>query len=401
MEAKKFMAFLVTTFVLSVLALSNASAFANITHVHIDNAGGYMNGNRVAGVFAGEDVQIRVIFTALDDATDVRATARLLGENGFEVETERFDLVKGSSYSRTFRLNIPLDVDPNERLILYVNVEGSEGIGDSVEIPLEVQRNNYQLEIVSVDSENEVKAGESLGVDVVLKNRGRHESEDTFVVVSIPELGISKKTYFEDLSAVDQNDPERYDSANGRVYLNIPSVVNAGIYTLKVEAYNADTTVTTTRNLVILGTEEKSKVVSSSHSKTFAVGEEEAYTLTLVNAGSQIVIYDLVVDGAEALDFGLDDSIVVVPAGGSKTVKLLVSASEEGKYDFAVNVHSDGAVIDTVGFTANVEGKSFSGNTAILLTVVLAIIFIVLLIVLIVLLTRKPANKEDFGESYY
>jgi preprotein translocase subunit SecG len=66
---------------------------------------------------------------------------------------------------------------------------------------------------------------------------------------------------------------------------------------------------------------------------------------------------------------------------------------------------SNGDLVESKEFAANVEGTSlntgFSGNTAVVLTVVLAIIFVVLLVVLIVLLTRKPQKTQEFGESYY
>ena len=113
-------------------------------------------------------------------------------------------------------------------------------------------------------------------------------------------------------------------------------------------------------------------------------------------------LYELFVVEASALDVEIEDAIVAVPAGSSRTVRLTAMATEKGHYEFSVNVHSDGELIKREGFTANVEGRSaVAGSAAVLLTVVLAIIFVVLLIVLIVLLTRKPEKTEDLGESYY
>jgi hypothetical protein len=161
-----------------------------------------------------------------------------------------------------------------------------------------------------------------------------------------------------------------------------------------------------TKKLSIVGSASDSSLfVSSASSKTFAVGEKAIYSLTLVNSGNKILVYEIVPETSSSLAVDAAEPVVVIPAGSSKTVDLDVVASKEGKYNFAVNVYSDGELVKKNNFLADVSGKSskaFAGNATIILTVVLAIIFVVLLVVLIVLLTRKPENKaEEFGESYY
>ena len=144
-------------------------------------------------------------------------------------------------------------------------------------------------------------------------------------------------------------------------------------------------------------------VVSAVNSKTFAVGETESYSLTLVNAGDRVRIYELILETSSGLTLSVEEPVVVVSAGDSKTVKVLASAKNQGKFDFAVNVNSDNELVQRQSYRANVEGRTFggAGNATVLLTVILAIIFVVLLVVLIVLLTRKPEKSEEFGESYY
>ena len=115
--------------------------------------------------------------------------------------------------------------------------------------------------------------------------------------------------------------------------------------------------------------------------------------------------YFVVDSSDENLNVNVDESVVAIPAGSSKTVKVDVSAQKAGKYNFAVDVNSGADLVKSQQFAANVEGssagKALSGNTAVVLTVVLAIIFVVLLVVLIVLLTRKPEKSQELGESYY
>ncbi|RLE42573.1 hypothetical protein DRJ16_04680, partial [Candidatus Woesearchaeota archaeon] len=176
------------------------------------------------------------------------------------------------------------------------------------------------------------------------------------------------------------------------------------LYTVEFEASNDDSYDVISKRVYIAGAEEDTVIVTSTSSKTFAVGEDKTYSLTVVNKGRTVRIYELDVTSDSELTVDISDTLVVVPAGSSRTVTFNVIASEDGRHTFNVNVNSDnGELIDGKTFTANVEGKASAigtGNTTVLLTVVLAIVFIVLLIVLIVLLTRKP-SQEEVGESYY
>ena len=253
-----------------------------------------------------------------------------------------------------------------------------------------------------VDSVSEIRAGENLALEVAVKNRGFQEAEDTSVRVSIPELGITKRTLYGDLSPEDESHPDKEDTVSKRIFLKIPRDAPAGVYTIEIEAFNSDSLTTTTRTIVVIGVGEDSRVISAGTVKTFAAGEERTYSITIVNAGNMIRVYELTVESPSGLTVTADQSVVAVPAGTSRTIKFTVSAEEEGDYSFAVNVFSDGELVKKESFGANVEGKSrANGNVAVLITVILAIIFVVLLIVLIVLLTRRPEKSEDFGESYY
>ena len=411
MKPSKILGLIVATIALAVFAVSPVSAFATINDVVVNGVefdDSDFASDPVAGVFAGKVIPVRVTFTANDSIPggfeeDVRISARILGEPGLSEVTERFDVLEGSTYSRLLDIELPFDIDPDERFILEVTVESNAREADSVQIQLEIQRSSFELEILTVETDTEVSAGENLVIDVVVKNRGRQEAEDTFVRAGIPELGISRMAFLEDLSSEDQSDPDKEDSEFGRVFLKIPGNTPAGVYTLEVEAFNDDSTTLVTKRVVVGGAGEVSRVISSVMSKSFGVGEEETYSITIVNAGKNIQVYELIIESDSALDIELDEPIVAVPAGTSKTVRLSAKASEEGRYNFAVNVHSNGDLVTREEFVANASGNSVAvaGNATVLVTVILAIIFVVLLVVLIVLLTRKPEKAEETGESYY
>lgn len=399
MKSMKLMVSMVAMLALVAFLASSVSAFASIDRVTVNGIESF--GNGTAAVFAGETIPVRVIFTATGDETDVRVMARVIGESGISEVSERFDVLANNTYSRLLNIKMPFDIDPSEDLVLVVTVESNAHLADERRVSLEVQRESYLVEILSVDSADQIKAGQTLALDVVLKNRGRQMAEDTYVRATIPELGVSNTAYFSDLTAEDQSHPDKEDAAERRMYLNIPQNAAPGVYTVELEAYNSDSSSVRTKRIVVVGAGAESRVLSPSTSKSFAAGEEKTYSMTIVNSGDEIKVYDLVIKTSKGLTVEADDGLVVVPAGSSKTVQLTASASEEGDYTFDVTISSDGELVKQESFAATVEGSAQKVNASVVLTVVLAVIFVVLVIVLIVLLTRKPQKSEEFGESYY
>lgn len=405
MEFKKILVSLVAILVLA-FAFANVSAFADIDSIEVNGVEA-LHGSANIGTFASDTIAVKVVFEAYENASDVRLKVWIAGASEYAVSSEKFDVYKGSTYSRLAAVRIPSNIDPTEKLNLYVVVESrNNGIGDGEEISLNAQRESYIVEILDANMDNKVQSGSNLAVNIVLKNRGSHLAEDTFVKVKIPSLGIEERAYFGDMSPLDQSDPDKEDAVERNILLRIPSNVEPGIYSVEIEAFNGDSSTTLTKKVAVVGASEDSMVISSTKSKTFAVDGKGIYTVTLVNSGNRIKVYELVVDNTnEDLNVEALEPIVAIPAGLSKTVQIEATAVKAGKYNFAVNVQSGEELVKKESFTANVEGnttsKTFSGNTAIVLTVVLAIIFVVLLIVLIVLLTRKPEKSQEIGESYY
>jgi uncharacterized membrane protein len=402
MKAKNLLGIFATVLAF-VLVLPAVSAFGNIAHVVIDQSDIVTGGENIA-LFADNTLDLRVVFDATEDEDDVRFHARILGEPGTTDLTERFDVLANRRYSKQLTLQLPHDIDPSETFVLEVTVESNSQQADELTVNLQIQRESYNLEILSVESVSSVNAGENLAVDVVVKNRGRQEAEDTFVKVSIPELGISNRIFLGDLSAVDQDDPDKYDSAQGRLWLRMPTNTQAGLYTMEIEAFTDDSETTVTKRIEVLSAGAMSNLFTSRTTENFAAGEEATFSFTIVNSGDSIRVYNLIPEVDDGLTVKLDESVVAVPAGSSKTVRMTAVADRNGNYNFRVNVHaSDGELVGMQEFVANVEGKASvaTGSAAVVLTIVLAIIFVVLLIVLIVLLTRKPEKAEEFGESYY
>lgn len=418
MSKKNLLVFIVSALVLAFMA-SSVSAFGDIETVEVNGVLVVDHGQKISSVdlanFVGDRVPVLVVFKANNGsgvlAEDVRIKAWISGEAENVVTSERFDVLSDRTYTRIVYLDIPSDLrdelDETRKLEILVESK-ADGTADSETIDFTVQRASYVLEILSVDMQPEVNVGQSAVVDVVLKNRGRQFADDVFLTLSIPALGLEERTYFGDLSPIDQDDPDKEDAVERRTYIRIPADVEPGLYDVQIEAFNSDSFDRVDRRILVVGgAVENTQVVSASTSKTFDTGETETYKLTLVNRGSVVRVFNLNVESPDNLNVDLSDSVVVVPAGTSRTVEISAESNLRDDYVFSVDVMSDGgALIKSMTFSANVvegdgNGGEIQANTTVLLTVILAIIFVVLLVVLIVLLTRKPETKEEYGESYY
>ena len=402
MQTKNISMF-VLTIALAIFLTSAVSAFATFQSIEVNDIEG-ITGQDIA-VFAGETAEVRVIFDATTSADDVRLKAWISGSREFAVVSSRFDVIAGNRYSKILEIQLPYDLDDREENFdLEVVIESeNDGTGDEETIDLLVERESYVVDVLDVFMPSKVTSGSTLSLDIVLKNRGRQFAEDTFVRVRIPALDIEDRVYFGDLSPNDQSHPDKEDALERRLAVKIPTTTPAGTYTVEIDAFNSDSITTLTRKIVVTGAGDETQALASKQSRTFKAGETANYKLTLVNEGSRVRIYQLIPETRAGLYVEVEENVVVVPAGSSRMVNIKVKASEEGLYDFGINVQSNGELAQRVPLTANVVDSAFGGgNSTILLTVILAIIFIVLLVVLVVLLTKKPEHEDDFkGESYY
>lgn len=406
----------VFSLILALFTLLAATAFVSAatgdltTNWDITVDGIDVSGSTISGIEAGETIPIKVVFDAVENASDVRVKVWIDGyRSEISDKTGRFELVDGSSYRKLLSLTVPGDIDPTEDYSLIVRISDKTDY-DEEEFTLRLQRESYNLEVLDVQAPGVVSPGSTVAVDVVLKNRGMHDLEDIFVEAGIAELGAVRRVYFGDLSPQDScedddddnNDCDKDDAVERRIYLTIPSNAAAGVYNLEVEASNVDSTDSVSKTIVVSSEGARSDVFSGVASRTLDIGEEVTYDLVIVNSGQNLKVYNLVPEDASGLIVDVDP-VVTVAGGASKTVKVRVKATEsaeEGTQTVVINVESADELVEKVTFTANVERSQMQGSVVVL-TVVLAIVFIVLLIILIVLLTKKPATIETEETSYY
>ena len=358
-------------------------------------------------VIAGDTITVKVTFTSNVTASDVRVKVNLEGDKvSVDGLSDAFDVIAGHSYTQSVKLQVPFELnDVNSAdVTLTVKVWNGDFRSEYDNIALMVQRPSYNPVVKSISTSQTIKAGETFPVDIVLKNLGYNNLNDVYVTVGISDLGIEKTAYFGDLvteevACTGNNCDDTKDTVSGRIFLEVPFSAKAGVYTLDVKVVNDDVAAIFTRQVSIQNNLPDS-VITSSTSKTVAVGQTAEYALLLVNPTNDLVVYKVTTDSNGDVSSSVDSAVVAVPAGSSKTVTVSASAKSEGDYNFNVKVFSnDGNLIETVPLSLKAEGKAV--NPIVVLTVVLAIIFLVLLVVLIVLIGRKPQKTEEFGESYY
>jgi hypothetical protein len=207
---------------------------------------------------ASETVPVVVRFTAEDSLTDLKVKAYIEGyKNDITASTARFDVVNGSTYVKRLSLTLPSvqDMDDlTEGLTLHI-VISDKNDDEEKAYSIEMERESYSYNFLQADAPTRASAGEIIAVDVVLKNIGSRELEDSFVSVSIPELGVVKKAYFGDLTPEDcaDDDCDKEDARERRVYLVIPTDAKSGDYSIEVKATNYDTTATVKKVISITG----------------------------------------------------------------------------------------------------------------------------------------------------
>ncbi len=410
--------FLAIASVLTLVATVSAADFS-IDKVTVD---GIDASNNDVSVTAGESITVKVYFTSEVNESDIRVKAEIEGDKlDVDARTSSFDVEDGKRYRKVLTLKVPYELkdEISGDISLNLKIWGGESDAFTDSYTLRVQRPTYNADIKSVSVSQTVEAGDSFPVDIVLKNIGYNDLDDVYVTARLPALGVEKSSYFGDLVALECDedkdsvynygvdvdrkcDEDDTDTATGRLYLKVPYNAEDGVYALEIEMKNDDMKTSEVREIVVKN-DFVSNVVVTEYRKTVAPGENAEYALLVVNPTNKLKVYRVVPESSGGLSVSADESVVAVPAGSSKTLRVIASADSEGEYSFDVNVFSGEELVDTVTLEANAEGTSAAtaASPIVVLTVILAIIFIVLLVVLIVLIGKKPEKSEELGESYY
>lgn len=387
----------------SILLVANnfvgaTSELVTIDQVKIDDV--FASANEVS-VVAGETITVKVMFTALQDASDVKLKLELEGAKvSEEATTSSFTVEAKKKYSKTLTLTIPYELqdEVSDELTLDIKIWNGDFRTESNQVSLNVQRPSYNAAIMSIDSAQSVKAGKVLPVDVVLKNTGYDRLDDVYVTLKIGALGLERSSYFGDLVAVENKYDD--DTVTKRFLLEMPSDAKAGAYTLEVKAFNNDFSVSKSAQIVVEN-EFPSSAVVADIKKSASVGSATEFELVIANPTDKLRVFRIVTESNGDLTTGSSATLVSVPAGETKTISVSATPQSKGDYTFDVSIFAGEKLVDSVKLGVLADGRSASRSSIVALTIILVIIFLVLLGALIALMRKNPKQSEEFGESYY
>lgn len=353
MNTKNLMVFVAIACALFLVA--GVSAYT-IEGVALDGVNAMTN---AASVIAGENVKVEVWFTALQNDSDVTVEVEFEGRKiDFEKSTSSFDVEAGKKYKKTLTLEVPYELkdEISDDLDLTITIDG-RSTKLIASWTVRVQRPTYNAEVKSVTMPGSVEAGDSVLVEFVIKNRGYNDLDDLYVTLAIPVLAVQKTVYLDDLVTIEDCDDDcgKSDTVSGRISVVVPYDAKAGVYAVEFAVSNDDTTSSVVRQVAV-NNDFAGNVIVESTKKTVGVGEKAEYGLLLVNPTNKLKVFRLVPETTSGLVANVDQSVVAVPAGSSKPVKVVASADKEGEYTFGVNIFSGETLTSKAVMSMGVEG---------------------------------------------
>lgn len=361
-----------------------------------------------------------------DEAAEVRVRAELDSnyEDDIEAKTQLVSVFPGTTKKVTLRLNVPQDVDA-DFFDLLVTVSGGDQEAVSQSVPVKVSGARHYLNIIDVIyNPTTVEAGKNVFAKVRVENLGQLKEEDIKVEMSIPELGLSTRTYIDELVTTeeekDDNDEET-SMTSPEMFLKVPEDAD-GKYTLRFSVtYNRGrTTEEQSFDLLVRGaprpTLPTATVGIDTTSQTIEAGKGAVYKLMFSNLGDAPVTYSVDVSGVSAWGSSrVDPDTVTVLPDSTADMFVFVAAQETAQtasQAFNVNVLQNGQLVKQIGLRADVVGKTQVApqdsyrNIRQGLEVGFIVLLIILVILGLILAARrlggpKEAAEEPSSKTYY
>ncbi len=426
MKAKIFL----LLFVLVAMTGFVSAVNLDVTSVEINNRNIYeASGNHTNNYKyeRGEELEIDVCVKALAEVQDAQIEADIYGyrystrEQGKVSDiTNTFDLDEGDNDCFMLNLEVPtkMDVDYYK---LRIRVADRDGVSFSKDFQLHIEGadSSAAIEIrdFSLDPE-EVIAGRAFTAMVKVRNIGDNDLDDLKVTVSVPELNIKTSEYMDEIESDESKTFEE-------LLLRIPECAKAGNYDVEIlvefdeyEETSVATSITvksgdmcgTGTGTGTSGTSGEDKtIVTVPSSQELSQGTSIAYPIMIQNNLGTSKTYTLTVSGASGWATTRIDpsSVVIVPAGQSKTVYMYVSANsnaEPGDKIMTLTVDS-GTESKQIPLVAKIgKGTSSTANWSGLrngLEVGLVVLVIILIVIGLIIAFNKMRDNKKESEPYY
>ena len=311
----------------------------------------------------GDHLTIDVDVTGTTSPRDVRLRAWI---GGYEYEvlednSEMFSVRDDVKYRKQLQLELPADMLTGDHGYT-LNVEmfdANNVVKTTYNLFVSEKRHNIVVQDVNLQPTT-LEAGKAAFVKVRLENMGEKKEEDIRVEVSIPELGISERTFVDELSPY--NSEENSASAE-TLYLQIPEDAARKNYKMVIAAeFNgrrdrAEKEYTLTVNGVTAHDLEDGRIMVSAQEavKNVAGGATSVYIINLANLNgeSKVLMPEIVgLKGWASVD--TEPRVLSMGSGELSQMLVKVTPNEEaaGERVFVLKFIENGRTVKEVSLRA-------------------------------------------------
>ena len=403
----------------------NSNVPYKITEVWINGVeqiGDYVN------IEAGSSMTIKVGVMGNEladkDGVDVEVTAEIFGYEWDDIqdESDMFRVKSGVTYYKSLRLDIPKDFEVgNNKVRLVIDAASDENsVRRAYYLHLEEPRHSLNILDVIFRPSSQVEAGKPLFAIVRIENLGQKFEEDIMVRVSIPELGVSARTYINELTEDEIRNEDDEDSLSSEeLYLRIPENTVTGDYEVLVEVeYDRGHQLASEKRMIsIVGAKDTksdaSAIVSTdATTKTISAGQEVAYKIMVANLGEEAQLYTVEVVGTQLwADTRVEPGMLNLKAGETGELQVYVNSkegSEPGRHAFTVKVKAGEQTVKELNLGAEIVGNKITDNSNLKSGLGIAFAVLVILVIVIGLVVAfyklRSRDEEEVGsegQTYY
>lgn len=365
-----------------------------------------VNGEAPVGSLAvqpGEVLDVKVAIKGLTGiAKDVKVKAWLGGyEYGVvQEETPMFRVRNGVTYVKSLNLQLPEDLSTVSNLYkLHVEVFDAVNVVErTFDLFVEEARHDINVQDVII-MPSEINAGGRLYAKVRLENVGYKTEDDIMVEVSMPELGVSARTYVDKLYP--RNAEDNSQTANTLV-LNIPRDTSTATYEMNVKVVynNGHSVVHETKLVNVQGktsNKDQSKaIVSVVAEKDLKLDTKQNYKVMVANLDDEDNTYVLEISNVEWAELNLASNVLSLDSKQTGELNFELIPKSEGSHSFNLKLKENGIVILDRTLNVNVQKEKTKLPW---LTILGALLLVVLVFVVISQMQGEKFSKDEIEKA--